>query len=298
MNIHTSNRKETKVECLSREALSGLLANFNGSIVCSNSENNFDFNSWPLTNNYLENTRIYNFNDGQNSESFNWLPLCKQNPKLCFKLAKAIFTTEDDNLDLADAFNQIAIFNQRAVSLLAGMFAHISTLKLATPADVYDLVINSNLNELVSALEASESPVARNCAKIFSPFNYRVQISTLNLLEQKLAFLQNAQVRKVTSTTSTTPDFSSLKHQESLILWLVPKEQTKLLEPLTNLFFALLADQLDKAKGKLTVDILPNCKYLSGAFSLSEEEILYRAPQYNQLLISSQTTNTFNSYYQ
>lgn len=283
-----NNKKETKVKCLSRESLSKLLANFNGSVVCSNSQDYFLDNCWPLASGYLQNTKIYNFNDGQDSEKFNWLPLCKANPKLCFKVARAIFNSEDDNLP--------EFFSKTIASFLAAIFAHVSSLKLATPIDVYDLVVNSSLSELVSILEGSENPIARNCSKIFTPFNRRVQTSALSLLEQKLAFLQNDQVRNITSTSSIAPDFSLLKQQQTLILWLLPKEQTRTLQPLTNLFFALLSDQLDKAKGNLSVDILPSCKYLSGAFSLSEEEILYRLPIYNQLLIGSQITKTYNSY--
>lgn len=281
-----NNKKETRMESI--ESLSKVLGSFNGSVVCSNSQDYFLDNSWPLASSYAENTKVYNFNDGQHSEKFNWLPLCKANPKLCFKVARAIFNSQDDNLP--------EFFSKTVASFLAAIFAHISSLKLATPADVYDLVVNSSLNELVSILEGSENPIARNCSKLFSPFNRRVYTSVLSLLEQKLAFLQNDQVRNITSTSSISPDFSLLKQQQTLILWLVPKEQTRALQPLTNLFFALLSDQLDKAKGNLSVDILPNCNYSNGAFSLSEEEMLYRLPIYNQLLIGSQTTNAFNRY--
>lgn len=271
------------------EYLSKLLAKFSGSIVYSNSQNYFVNNSWPLTNACIENMRVYNFNPREDSETFNWLPLCKARPNLSFKLANTIIN--------GDVYNLGHFFTQTTIDLLAAMFSHISTLKLATPTDVYDSLINSEPNELILMLEVSENPTVRRCTKTFTTLNKKIQVAILSLIEQKLSFLQNDQVRKITSTTSRTPDFSSLKRQETLILWLVPKEESLFLEPLTNLFFALLGDQLEKANGNLTVDILANCNYSNGKFSLSEAESLSGLSQYNLSVVNSfQEVTSFVNY--
>lgn len=244
--IVTSSQQENKENFIHPQ-----LANFNGSIVHTEFEKGLVNSSWELaTSEYHQNAWLYHFGNSKISHPFNWIPLCKDNPGLCYQLAQAlILSTESANASST-------FLTESATGLLSALFAHVSSLEDATAITAFDLFNSSNCGELITKLLNSHNPMAGKFIRAYAPLNGRVQQAIFSLIKQKLMFVENPQVRNILSGSVEAPDFRQLKKEKIAVSWVVPELEAHLIKPLTSLFFTMLLHQLQQSNGDIPICIL------------------------------------------
>lgn len=202
------------------------------SLVCTDPKSEL----WNLTSGHRERAVRYAPAEPENSECFNWIPLCSS-ARYAAICARAIVesgntsSTDQAWLDTESAF-------------LAGIFAHASTLTEPTPLSAYRLFTRQSIDSLISVLLNSSSESARSEAMIFSQTQERMRGSIVPVVAAKMDWLMDSSVARFTSASVKAPDFSNLRVTPSALYWCLRESDISRLKPLTALFFTILLEQL------------------------------------------------------
>lgn len=199
---------------------------------------------WSHTSGYHD-SRRYAPAEPDASSAFNWIPLCSD-PRLAELAARAIVESG------GTSFAEQAWIDMEA-AFLSALFSHASTLERPTPLTAYRLFTTQNQERLLTQLHASESPVAREQAEIFSQTTERMRGSIVPVVAARLQFLRDPDIARFTSSVREAPDFRALKVTPHAVYWCLREHDMPRLRPLTSLFFTLLLEQLAVGEGSVPV---------------------------------------------
>jgi type IV secretion system protein VirD4 len=191
---------------------------------------------WNLTSGYREKALRFAPTEPDESEGFNWIPLCN-NARIAELSARAII--ESGNTGKTDQF-----WLDAETAFLAGIFAHTATSEAPTPLTAYRFFSRQNPKAALTQLKNSESDVAREQAIIFEQTDSRIQGSIVPAIAAKLQFLRDDATARFTSATLNPFDFTKLRSEPIAIYYCMPERDLVRLRPLTSLFFTLLLEQL------------------------------------------------------
>lgn len=217
------------------------------SLVCTDPKSEL----WRMTSGFHQRAVRFAPTEPGASECFNWIPLCAK-PRIAELCARSIVesgntqSTEQAWLDTESA-------------LLAGIFAHASTLSEPTPLSAYRLFTRQTVDSLIAVLDSSPSEVAREQGMIFSQTQERMRGSIVPVLAAKLQFLRDDDVARFTSASLLPPNFASLRVTPCATYWCLREADIVRLRPLTSLFFSLLIEELaagDESGGGVPVKLL------------------------------------------
>jgi type IV secretion system protein VirD4 len=226
------------------------LSNFNGSFVYCDPKGE----GWDLTSGYRKHSWRFAPREPDNSLSFNWIPLCRDDAHLCLTLALAVVTSSG-GASSPDAQFWVDAGSQ----YLAALFAHTATFEHPTPATAYDFATSYKGDELVQQLLKSTNPIARQYATLFSAADPKLRGNVMIGANAKLIWLGDEKVRRFTSSTTKPPDFGFLRKHKTGVYWVLSEKDVTVLKPLSTLFFTLVLYQLKEAQTSGNVSI---CMFL------------------------------------
>jgi type IV secretion system protein VirD4 len=226
------------------------LSNFNGSFVYCDPKGE----GWDLTSGYRKHSWRFAPREPDNSLSFNWIPLCRDDAHLCLTLALAVVTSSGA-ASSADAQFWVDAGSQ----YLAALFAHTATFEHPTPAAAYDFATSFKGEELVQQLLKSPNPIARQYATLFSAADPKLRGNVMIGANAKLIWLGDEKVRRFTSSSIKPPDFSFLRKHKTGVYWVLSEKDVTVLKPLSTLFFTLVLYQLKEGQSSGKVSI---CMFL------------------------------------
>lgn len=192
---------------------------------------------WRYTSGYQKKAFRYAPNDPDNSEGFNWVPLCRE-ARMAQMCARAIMESSADNAK-ADPF-----WIDAETSFLTALFAHTATLNQPTPVTAYRLFTRQPQERLVRQLLNSPSEVAQEAARIFEQTDPKIKGGIVPGVAAKLQWLADPGVARFCSSTLKAPDFGTLRKSPQAIYWCLREQDISRLRPLTTLFFSLLLEQI------------------------------------------------------
>lgn len=223
------------------------LPNFNGSFVYCDPKGE----GWQLASGYRKHSWRFAPRQPDNSNCFNWIPLCANDSHLCLTLAQAI-TMSGGASSGADSQFWIDAGSQ----YLAALFAHTSTFKSPTPAAAYDFATSYTGEVLLEQLLKSPNPIARQYATLFSAADSKLRGNVMIGANAKLIWLGDEKVRRFTSASLEPPDFGLLRKKKIGVYWVLSEKDVAVLKPLSTLFFTLILYQLKEVEGKVPVCLL------------------------------------------
>jgi type IV secretion system protein VirD4 len=201
---------------------------------------------WELTSGYHERAWRFAPREPEASQCFNWIPLCRDE-HLARLLAAAAMQLEADTHE--EQFWKLA-----DLSLCAALFAHTARLAVPTPATAWAL-LGLGPSGLLAALRTSAAPSAAACAALLADLKPETRAGIILSVANKLAFLQDPAVRRVTSAELAPPDFGRLQREPTAVYWVLHEQDVALLQPLASLFFTLLLERLGRGRGAVPVTL-------------------------------------------
>lgn len=190
---------------------------------------------WKHTSGFHNSLR-YSPTDPDNSECFNWIPLC-QDARMAQLCARAIM--EAGGNGKTDPF-----WIEAETAFLSALFAHTATLEEPTPLTAYRLFTRQNLEVLLEQLINSPSPIAREEAIVFSYTDARIKGGIIPAIAGKLQFLRDPKIARFTSASVEPPDFGLLRIEPIAIYYCMKEQDISRLKALTSLFFTVLLEQI------------------------------------------------------
>jgi type IV secretory pathway TraG/TraD family ATPase VirD4 len=222
-------------------------AHYKGSFIASDPKNEL----WKYTSGFHSNPRRYAPRDPDNSEPFNWIPLCGKDANLCLKLSRAVTRNEDSG-------HGNPFYVRADTALLAALFAHASSFTEPTPAACYDFLTSHSGDDdtLAEALLNSPNAIARQFASIFSQGKADLRGNIAIGVGLNLVWLSDEKVRRFTSSVINPPDFLNIRTNPTSIYWCLEEGDTDILQQLSTIFFTLCIDQIKRATGDIPVALL------------------------------------------
>ncbi|MGH9898337.1 MAG: type IV secretory system conjugative DNA transfer family protein [Pyrinomonadaceae bacterium] len=221
-------------------------ANFCGSFITSDPKSE----AWTLTSGFHQKAIRFAPRDPNNSQAFNWIPLCGKDTLLCLLLARAVMTADEDEGAKADGF-----WVKAESALLAAVFAHASTFTAPTPAAAYDFLTSKPGELLVDELLNSPNRTAREFASIFSQTDPRLRGSMIIAVVTSIIWLSDKLVRRFTSSTVIPPDIGQIRNESIAMYWCLSENDVAVLKPLTSIFFTLALLQLKESTGAVPTNL-------------------------------------------
>lgn len=192
---------------------------------------------WNLTSGYHKRAMRFAPTEPEASACWNPIPDCRDE-RIADLLAHAL--VESGQTSRTDQF-----WLDNEVNLCAAIFSHAAHLPEPTLATVYSFLTSCrDFETLIDRLLESPSEHARSCAGILLMTDTKIKGSVLPGVASKLKFLDDQKVRRFTSSSQTSFDFSVLKRKPSAIYWCLPERDIPRLRPLTSMFFSKLFDDL------------------------------------------------------
>ena len=218
---------------------------------------------WETTSGHWKNAIRFAPHQPEQSQFFNWIPLCTdENALEALILAETIVTNGGESQS-KDKF-----WDRTATALLAGIFAHAATTDTPTPAFAYDLTANLQIEELEQVLVNSPSRLAREEGIKIRRAEEKTRKNILTGLSSCLDFMRDERIRKFTSGTTKAANFRAMREANVAIYWCIPDTLAKVLRPLTCLAVRVMMNQLKETAG--------NYCYLM----LDEFDTLGRVPEF------------------
>lgn len=190
---------------------------------------------WRYTSGFHNSLR-YSPTEPENSECFNWIPLC-QDARMAQLCARAIM--EAGGNGKTDPF-----WLEAETAFLSALFAHTATLEEATPLTAYRLFSRQRPEVLLEQLINSQSDIAREEAIIFSQTDARIKGGIVPAIASKLQFLRDPKIARFTSASLEPPDFGMLRVEPVAVYYCMKEQDISRLKPLTSLFFTVLLEQI------------------------------------------------------
>ena len=192
---------------------------------------------WRYTSGYHGRPVRFAPTEPEASACWNPIPDCKDE-RVADLLAHAL--VESGQTSRTDQF-----WLDNEVNLCAAIFSHVAHAPEATLASAYAFLTScGDFETMVERLLGSPSQHARSCAGILLMTDARIKGAVLPGVASKLKFLDDPKVKRFTSSSLTSFDFSVLKRMPAAIYWCLPERDIPRLRPLTSMFFTKLFDDL------------------------------------------------------
>ncbi|CAN5585188.1 hypothetical protein BH10ACI1_BH10ACI1_05020 [soil metagenome] len=210
--------------------------------------------------------------DQGSSSPLNWIPLCTdENQTLTLKLARTIVTNGGDSK------NKEAFWDKAETALLAALFAHVATTDTPTPAFVYDILHERDMNGVAEILFDSKSRLARQQARVFWDAGDKLRGSVFTGARVSLTWLGDEKVRRFTSSTLKPINFAEMRAGKTGVFWCLPVKAIATLRPLTALVLTLTMEQLKETKGSPVYMMLDEFANIGAIPDFSTEITLLRS---------------------
>jgi len=198
---------------------------------------------WDTTSGYWKKAyRLAPSDPEYSTMGFNWVPLCKEG-LLSLELARCIVSNGEQS-KMQDPF-----WEDSETALLSGVFSHVAYMKNATPATVYEFIMNFSVNQIIRFLKNSQSKHAREQAYFIEDAAEPTRASILTVLRRSLVWLADEKVQAFTSNDIKPVDLGLLRKEAVAFYWVLPVSVSEVLRPLTCLAIKLLLYELRKIKG-------------------------------------------------
>jgi type IV secretory pathway TraG/TraD family ATPase VirD4 len=199
---------------------------------------------WQTTSGHWNNAIRFAPHEPEQSQFFNWIPLCTDENVLETLIYAETIVTNGGEAASKDKF-----WDRTATALLAGIFAHAATTDTPTPAFAYDLTASLQIEELEQVLLNSPSRLAREEGVKIKRAEDRTRKNILTGLSSCLDFMRDERVKKFTSGTTEAPNFKTMRQHNIALYWCVPDTLAEVLRPLTCLAVRVMIDQLKETDG-------------------------------------------------
>jgi type IV secretion system protein VirD4 len=177
----------------------------------------------------------------------NWIPWCRD-PRLANLLAAAVMQTEADS-------HEQQFWKLSDLQLCAALFAHTAYSAVPTPASAYAL-LELGPQALMRVLAESPARTARTAARTMAGLKAETLAGIVLAVTNKLAFLEDERVARVTSADTRALDFRLLLQRPVAAYWVLHEADVARLAGLSAVFFTLLLDQLTQERGQVPVTLL------------------------------------------
>ncbi len=177
----------------------------------------------------------------------NWIPWCRD-PRLANLLAAAVLQTEADR-------HEQQFWKLSDLQLCAALFAHTSYQAVPTPASAYAL-LELGPQALIETFAQSPARAARTAARTMAGLKAETLAGIVLAVTNKLAFLEDERVARVTSADTRALDFRLLLQRPVAAYWVLHEADVARLAGLSAVFFTLLLDQLTQERGQVPVTLL------------------------------------------
>ncbi len=177
----------------------------------------------------------------------NWIPWCRD-PRLANLLAAAVMQTEADR-------HEQQFWKLSDLQLCAAIFAHTAYQPIPTPASAYAL-LELGPQPLMRVLAPSPARTARTAARTMAGLKAETLAGIVLAVANKLAFLEDERVARVTSADTRALDFRLLLQRPVAAYWVLHEADVARLAGLSAVFFTLLLDQLTQERGSVPVTLL------------------------------------------
>lgn len=146
----------------------------------------------------------FGLNNNQTNK-FNWIPYCKDNPYWAYSIAEAsLFTTNEETTGFHKGM--LATF-------LAAIYAYTATLDDPIPSTTYSLISTNSSTQIVKVLRTSDSKVVYKFLPLVIAMDKTVIEAYLSEIKSNLAWFDYEQVDTFTDTTELI-DFSRLRKEK------------------------------------------------------------------------------------
>ena len=189
--------------------------------------------------------------DPDRSEPFNWIPLCRDNPRLADDLARAVIVSG------GRVSPETEFWVNGQIAILAALFCEAAYSDEPTPATVQRWLVEApDGRTLIRTLALSRHSCTRELIAAAQKGSDRVTGEMLLTLLARTRWMADPCVKRFTSSTHEPPDFASLRRVETALFWVVGESDVNYLKPLTALFFTLLLRQVTQGSGTLPLTCL------------------------------------------
>ncbi len=227
----------------SRSIIMPNIAWINGaSFVCTDPKGEL----WELTSGERERlgmtVRRYAPTEPEASECFNWVPLCRNNPRLADNLARAI-------IESGQTKNTQQFWIDGEAAILSAVFIHTAHQSDPTPATAYRILTDARDGQsLVKALQQSPIEMVREAIAAAARASERSRGDMLTSLIARMRWMIDPSIKRFTSAIPQPPDFTDLQHSQVGVYWVLHEQDIGYLRPLSALFFTLMIYQLSQRR--------------------------------------------------
>jgi type IV secretion system protein VirD4 len=202
---------------------------------------------WKFTSGVQRNPIRFAPRDPDRSACFNWIPLCRDISVANLCVFSIVYA---EGVDKGDKF---WTNNERA--LLTALFTHVAHTDCPTPGHVYELLC-SGVGSLMHELINSPAKAAQRAGRTLFQSDEKVFTGVIQGLVGKLQWLEEDNVRRMTSSSKEAFDFRVLRTKPTQIYWCLGLKDIADLQPLTALFFNLAIAMLIDTEGDVPVNLM------------------------------------------
>jgi type IV secretory pathway TraG/TraD family ATPase VirD4 len=185
--------------------------------------------------------------DPDRSACFNWIPLCRDISVANLCVFSIVYA---EGIDRGDKF-----WTNNEKALLTALFTHVAHTDVPTPGHVYELLC-SGVGSLMHELINSPAKAAQRAGRTLFQSDEKVFTGVIQGLVGKLQWLEEDNVRRMTSSSKEAFDFRVLRAKPTQIYWCLGLKDIADLQPLTALFFNLAIAMLIDTEGDVPVNLM------------------------------------------
>lgn len=246
-----------------------------------------DGQSYKIRENLNEKRIRFELGDEQ-SNKFNWIPLCKGKDNLHMARLMAGYSVFETS-------NEANNFHYGVVNdFLAAIYIYIANTDNPTPINAYKLICETEALSLVKLLMECDIEVVRQLARLVWSMDKQLIGKYLSCIKTKLERLKDKRVINFTNTTEVI-DFARLRKEKMSVYVNTSEEHWAIKEKLESLILNCALTQLIECKEGnrvyLFVRYLAHLGYISW-LSYAGELIANILNRNNITLIASSQTNT------
>ncbi len=202
---------------------------------------------WQKTSGVQKNPIRFAPTDPDNSTPFNFVPICKS-IKVAKRLTSAIVYAE--GVENGDKF-----WTNGERQLLTALLHYTAYTDVPTPTHAYELLCMGP-EILIPKLASSPIDSVRRMATSFVKLTEKALTGIIQGLTGKLTWLEEPAVRRFTSSTKKTFDFSKLKQEPIQVYFCLNEDDVSELPQLIAVFFNCAMVALKTSEGNIPVKFL------------------------------------------
>lgn len=179
---------------------------------------------YDLTSGYRRRAWRFAPRDPDASRCLNWIPLCRDG-YVAGMLAGALLQSERDT----DPF-----WRNADLALCTAVFCHAAFSDEPTPTTAHNL-LQLPPDQLLKELADSPSPTARSAGRTLAMVKPELIASVFLSVTNKLRFMEDPDIRRFISASTTPPDFTELRRRAIALYWVLHERDISMLRGLSSL---------------------------------------------------------------